>query len=1238
MKNRIPSFLEFVDSITITNGGSGYTVAPTLFFPAPTGDNPVTAAATLTLTGGVITGVTITEEGDGYNTAPVPYVIGSPTRLLNTSSVDSNRDAGTYTNIPTTTNSDTGSGATVNITVDSTGAVTDITVNNDGNDRYKELDTLTVNPLDIGGLPSDDSITATITRINNGLGATFTTTVNKINKGDVYSQPKIDNYVKNQLPEFMQDDFPLFATFIQKYYQFMQQTSSDATKHGPLKVLQDFLSKLDVDFNDDGSINTDDNFLKEFYQDYAKDLPQTSSAKLSRTIKNINQFYTAKGSPEAVKYLFKVLFDEDVSVVNREQYILRPSSNVWQQDYVVKVNKATTATNEPEFYEGASLDIHYKISTGSATQSYKKNATVERVKKIAYTNPQAYELTLNLPTSFEVVGAGIGQAGYDEMLHAYVSGAIASVTGTGTGGAFENPSSTVVDGTYTVTASDYTARLDTEWAQSKEYAVGDHVKTAAGRQYVVVGAGTSKSTGSGPTHEGHPDKIDGTVKFRFAGVQDKATSVTDANPTGSSGATFTVSISGNAIASVTVTNAGDDYFKGEIIEIPASFFGGSGTPPVKFKVDTISNGKIAEVLILDGGTGFSANPSITITPNESDTITSDAVITTRLKDKPRRYVGPDDTTGVITQTSFINNAMGVGYNNTPSLKVNPAPVTTFITTKDDESNISKAQMIPIRILTQVKFKEIKDGSSTTAGGFQKGDTFKISESGDILGVYALDYFAEDYTLTGISNDAYIRVKQIGSDGYPTAFDIMAVGVGFIRADFTFDIISSTSQTCTIDCKTGYNSVLLGTHRDAGSFLSDINRLYDNRLYQPFSYSVESENQQSTWNDYVKRATHAAGFGLFGDLQIKQDLDLSSHFGVETDVYMFFKYPDTEEILVDETVVKAVEIGEAGPDEIFPGDGFASRAGGTTFNRIDFGKVSSDSVGISDEVGPYVLYGTLVRNYYATSDGTPTGDNYFTLGANEDGDDDYHERFAPGDYFAEDYVELGQPQKEVGKVLADSPDVDDTTAFDVTMEAADSIDFSETVVASFVFFREPDDTFDTADSVVLEPGVRPSDSVGAADTFDKFDVTTAPSEIAAMQDSTTFDVTTTSADTSDVDDSTAFDVTTTSADTYTAADSPSVEAGPVLADTFVGQDAVDKFDIGVVPSDSVGAADTFDKFDVTTTAADDADSADAIDKLDVTTTAADTFGAADTGNLISQSYTVDLTYFAEDYVADTVINF
>ena len=61
---------------------------------------------------------------------------------------------------------------------------------------------------------------------------------------------------------------PPFRRFDDKSAAVEQNNTTDITKHGPLKVLQDFLSKLDVDFNDDGSINTDDNFLKEFYEVY----------------------------------------------------------------------------------------------------------------------------------------------------------------------------------------------------------------------------------------------------------------------------------------------------------------------------------------------------------------------------------------------------------------------------------------------------------------------------------------------------------------------------------------------------------------------------------------------------------------------------------------------------------------------------------------------------------------------------------------------------------------------------------------------------------------------------------------------------------------------------------------------------------------------------------------------------------------------------------------------------------
>jgi hypothetical protein len=127
-----------------------------------------------------------------------------------------------------------------------------------------------------------------------------------------------------------------------------------------------------------------------------------------------------------------------------------------------------------------------------------------------------------------------------------------------------------------------------------------------------------------------------------------------------------------------------------------------------------------------------------------------------------------------------------------------------------------------------------------------------------------------------------------------------------------------------------------------------------------------------------------------------------------------------------------------------------------------------------------------------------------------------------------------------------------------------------------------------------------------------------------------------ADTFDVDDSTSLDVTTVAADTMNIQDIASIEAQPVTIDTFVMDDAVDKFDIGVVPSDTPSINDSM-VFEAGSVSSDSFNTNDSTE-FGVATTNVDTFGATDSGSLISQSYTVDLTYFAEDYVADTVINF
>ena len=383
--------------------------------------------------------------------------------------------------------------------------------------------------------------------------------------------------------------------------------------------------------------------------------------------------------------------------------------------------------------------------------------------------------------------------------------------------------------------------------------------------------------------------------------------------------------------------------------------------------------------------------------------------------------------------------------------------------------------------------------------------------------------------------------------------------------------------------------------------------------------------------------------------------------------MFFVYPDVEELFVQETVVKDIAITEAGPDSIFPGD---------AINSFDVTTAYSDTVGIADEEGPYTFVGTSVRVYYATSDGTESGDPYFVQHATAS--DDYVERFGVGDYFLNDggpYVELGNPQKlveinfnstdtgeyaldyfanDAGRytvLVADDAErstefyfVNDTlTSLEVQATATDSVEMGETVLISFVFFREPTDSFTMQDSVSVERGVGAVETILFADAVDKFDIGVNPTDTPAIQDSTAFDITAGRTDTFTGDDTLSIEPQLIGTDTTLMQDAPSVEAQPRPSDSFVTADAVNKFDIGVNPTDTGATADSINNFDITTGPTDTSNTADSINKFDVeidlTGSSVDEDAAiSDSGSLISQSYTVDLTYFAEDYVADTVVNF
>lgn len=64
-------------SVTVATAGTGYTIPPLVYFPAPASPG-VPATGYATLSGSTVGSIVVTNQGAGYLTAPVPVIIPSP--------------------------------------------------------------------------------------------------------------------------------------------------------------------------------------------------------------------------------------------------------------------------------------------------------------------------------------------------------------------------------------------------------------------------------------------------------------------------------------------------------------------------------------------------------------------------------------------------------------------------------------------------------------------------------------------------------------------------------------------------------------------------------------------------------------------------------------------------------------------------------------------------------------------------------------------------------------------------------------------------------------------------------------------------------------------------------------------------------------------------------------------------------------------------------------------------------
>lgn len=181
--------------------------------------------------------------------------------------------------------------------------------------------------------------------------------------------PGVATFVKSQFPQFVSEDHPAFIEFMEVYYSWLD------SKGKPLHEARTILQNQDIDF-------VDEEHEEHLFNEFLSILPRDFVADRSLVLKNIKQFYGAKGTEKSFKFLFRALFNADSYLYYPKVDILKTSDGKWIQ------NKTVRLTN----IVGDIKKIRAQKIRGVDTNTI---AFVERFYGTNFTGVDAYELVLN---------------------------------------------------------------------------------------------------------------------------------------------------------------------------------------------------------------------------------------------------------------------------------------------------------------------------------------------------------------------------------------------------------------------------------------------------------------------------------------------------------------------------------------------------------------------------------------------------------------------------------------------------------------------------------------------------------------------------------------------------------------------------------------------------------------------------------------------------------------------------
>lgn len=384
---------------------------------------------------------------------------------------------------------------------------------------------------------------------------------------------KISNIVSSQVPFFVRNDHPNFVAFLEAYYEYLEQEGLTLQDGKVVERSRNLQNYFDID-------KTIDDFAEYLYHHFIQSIPKDVLVDRKFLLKHIKDFYMARGTEKATRFLMRILFNEEVDFYYPKDDVLRASDGKW---FIEKyINTANTSLNNV-----ANSDIvHTEKFVNTKVQGLSSNTTavVDRIVRVV--------------------------SGGQTIDQLYLS----SILGTFT------PGETVF--------ANYTANGNTTYltAEIVDNRISAIVITNRGSSYnvgdpVLIDSATGNNANIVVSSVSNGELIDGTLIFGGAGFQTgnpllitapvgsgatgSVTLVNDNNfyhPNTYDIISSTISLEANTLLSGTYANLNSSDINTAIIDAVDTF-------------ELTGLGPISEILIGTGGSGYLTAPSIDVSAN-----------------------------------------------------------------------------------------------------------------------------------------------------------------------------------------------------------------------------------------------------------------------------------------------------------------------------------------------------------------------------------------------------------------------------------------------------------------------------------------------------------------------------------------------------------------------------------------------------------------------------------------------